>query len=546
MNSKYSFLILALLLISCNDSTQKAVKSKEEIKPFTWSNATVYFLMTDRFNNANPANDFVHPTEPAPYRGFMGGDIKGVTEKIKSGYFDSLGVTALWTTPVLENIKGSVDEGTGLSYPFHGYWTRDWTAFDERIGSKEDYREMVDEAHKHGIRVLMDVIVNHTGPVTPLDSQWPDEWVKTGPQCNYADSESTINCTLVANLPDIKTESMEEVSLPAFLIEKWKSEGRYEQEVAELDAFFEKTQYPRRPYYYIIKWLVDYITEFGLDGYRVDTTKHTEKEVWADLKKEAVRAYELLKKEHPERVLDKDADFYMLGEVYNYYVSGGREYDYGDKKVDFYANGYDALINFDFKGDATKSYEEIFSKYDEVLSGPLKGRTVLNYISSHDDGSPFDKDRIRTKESATKLLLTQGGAQIYYGDESARSLSVEAEGDAVLRSFMNWEDHNNPEIKELMSHWGKLGRFRSNHIAIGSGSHQKIADQPYTFQRTNKEDKVVIALDAPIGKKAISVGPVFEDGVTVKDYYSGTRVTVASGKVDLDTPYDVVLLEESK
>ena len=69
----------------------------------------------------------------------------------------------------------------------------------------------------------------------------------------------TITCTLVENLPDVKTESNETVALPPFLVEKWKKEGRYEQEIAELDAFFTKTGYPRAPKYYIMKWLSDYI-----------------------------------------------------------------------------------------------------------------------------------------------------------------------------------------------------------------------------------------------------------------------------------------------
>lgn len=84
-------------------------------------------------------------------------------------------------TPLIENIEGSVDEGTGRSYGFHGYWTKDWTAIDKRLGTKEEVAEMVKTAHSHGIRVLMDAVVNHTGPVTSKDVKWPDEWVKTGP-----------------------------------------------------------------------------------------------------------------------------------------------------------------------------------------------------------------------------------------------------------------------------------------------------------------------------------------------------------------------------
>jgi alpha-amylase len=171
----------------------------------------------------------------------MGGDIQGITAQIKEGYFTDLGVNAIWFTPVVEQITGSVDEGTGNSFGFHGYWTRDWTAIYPKFGTKADLAELVSVAHDHEIRILIDVVANHTGPVTPLDVLWPDTWVKTGPQCTYKSSETTINCTLVKNLPDIRTEIDEEVELPQFLIDKWKAGGRYEAEVLELKEWFETT-----------------------------------------------------------------------------------------------------------------------------------------------------------------------------------------------------------------------------------------------------------------------------------------------------------------
>jgi len=378
--------VLIGALVACADPAANSTNNERasaQSLPFEWNNATIYFLLTDRFNNGNKENDGQHYDDAphAPYRGFMGGDIAGVTQKLKEGYFSDLGVNAIWTTPVLENIKGSVDEGTGMSYPFHGYWTRDWTAFDSRFTTKEEYKKFVNTCHSQGIKVLMDVIINHTGPVTKYDTKWPDEWVRTGPRCGYTSAESTISCTLVENLPDIKTESEIEVALPPFLLEKWKKEGRYEQEMDELDRFFKNTKYPRRPYYYIIKWLVDYIREYGIDGFRVDTVKHTEAKVWNDLFKEAQKAYINYQKAQGTKKEDLQ-DFYMMGEVYNYYVSAGQGYDYGDQKVNFFENGFHSLINFDFKSDANKPYQEIFEKYDTTLHGALSGKGVVNYISS--------------------------------------------------------------------------------------------------------------------------------------------------------------------
>jgi alpha-amylase len=437
----------------------------------------------------------------------------------------------------VEQIHDGVDEGTGYSYGFHGYWTRDWSAIDPSYGTKSDLAELVQKAHAKGIRIMLDAVINHTGPVTPEDSAYPSDWVRTSPKCTYQSYDTYINCTLVENLPDVKTESNDNVELPPFLIEKWK--------IAELDAFFKKTGYPRAPKYYIMKWLSDYIRNYGIDGYRVDTAKHTREDVWADFRKVCDRAFAEFKANNPTKVMDANP-FFMVGEVYGYNISGKKIYDFGDKKVNYFENGFTGLINFGFPYDAKMSYEELFSKYAAILNSDLKGNTVMNYISSHDDGNPFDKKREKTLESATKLLLAPGISQTYYGDESARSLIIEGtQGDATLRSFMNWEEiKTNSLTQENILHWQKLSNFRKNHPAIGAGIHTKISNVPYVFSRVYAEDKVVIGLDLIVGKKNISVGKLFKNGTKVKDTYSGKTSIVTDGKVKFDTPFTILLVEK--
>lgn len=546
MMRKYLGILACVLLLSSCGAKKEQVAAKDQ--PFFWEGANLYFLLTDRFNNADENNDvnFERDLTTGKLRGFEGGDIKGITQKIKEGYFDQLGINAIWFTPVTEQIHGSVDEGTGNTYGYHGYWAKDWTALDPNFGTMDDLRELVETAHAHGIRIVMDAVINHTGPVTEKDPVWEESWVRTGPQCKYNNYKNTIECTLVANLPDVKTESNEEVEIPAVLAQKWKDEGRYEQEMKELDEFFARTGYPRTPKYHIIKWLCDYIIEFGIDGYRADTVKHTEESVWADLRKECEYAFQLWKKNNPEKVLD-DNDFYSVAEVYNYNISNKFDFDFGDKKVNYYANGFTDMINFEFKYNAKSDYEDLFSKYSNILNGDLKGYGVLNYLTSHDDGMPFDQKREKSIESANKLLLSPGTSQIYYGDETARPLLAEgAVGDANLRTFMNWEDvKSNPKTQEILKHWQILGQFRKNHPAVGAGVHKMISKSPYVFSREfkkgNYSDEVVVALNLPKGKKEIPV--IFADGTEVKDAYSGKSTKVKNGKIVLDTDFDIVLLE---
>ncbi len=545
--------LLVCLLFNCKEhKTTSVVKEPSIEKPFVWESANLYFLLTDRFNNGDTSNDtnFDRSKTTGKLRGFEGGDLKGITKKIKEGYFSDLGVNAIWMTPIVEQIHGGTDEGTGVTYGFHGYWTKDWTAIDPNFGTKDDLHELVSEAHKKGIRILLDAVINHTGPVTEKDPVWPESWVRTSPQCGYTNYENTITCTLVKNLPDIKTESNDAVELPPQLVDKWKAEGRYDEEVAELNAFFERTGHPRAPRFYIMKWLTDYITEFGIDGYRVDTVKHTEEFVWQEFKTACDFAFKTYKTNHPEMVLD-DNEFYLVGEVYNYGISGGQVFNFGDKTVNYFdPPSFQSLINFEFKWNAKElNYEDLFKRYYKILSNDLKDFGTLNYLSSHDDGSPFDARRAQPFETANKLLLSPGTAQIYYGDESARSLVVEGTvGDATLRSNMNWQAIQNDDTTGLiLTHWQKLGTFRERHPAIGAGLHQMITEEPYVFYRSYSEgqyeDLVVIGLELNKGAKEINVSRIYDDGTVLHDAYSNQDVTVKNGKALIDSEFEMVLLE---
>eukprot|EP01013_Petalomonas_cantuscygni_P039310 TRINITY_DN70702_c0_g1_i1.p1 TRINITY_DN70702_c0_g1~~TRINITY_DN70702_c0_g1_i1.p1 ORF type:complete len:282 (-),score=2.66 TRINITY_DN70702_c0_g1_i1:322-1044(-) len=239
----------------------------------------------------------------------------------------------------------------------------------------------------------------------------------------------------------------------------------------------------------------------------------------------------------------------MLGEVYGYGIAAGRTYSFGDREVDYFSNGFDNLIIFQFKYDAQGDYETLFSKYDSIIHNKLQGKNVLNYVTSHDDGEPFDKMRNKPLETGTKLLLTPGLSQVYYGDEIARNLNIpDAKGDATLRGFVPWKDMNSAETNTILSHWQKLGSFRRDHPAVGAGKHKNLQEKPYVFSRKlykgNIEDLVIIGLELPLGEKEIIINGLFPEGTKLKDRYSDKVGTVRKDKIVLNTNQTILLLEK--
>lgn len=502
----------------------EAVKPLAGTAPFSWDAATVYFMLTDRFANGDPGNDhsFGRKKDGKNEIGtWHGGDFKGMTEKLD--YIRSLGANAIWITPMVEQVHGFIAGGEKGSFPFyayHGYWALDFTRIDPNYGDETALQTLIDEAHKRGIRVLLDVVMNHAGYATLADLQdlglpglvqdaeqlpprwsdwqpakggnwrdynrhilgqspawqqwWGPEWVRANLPGFQAPGGDDVTGSL-AGLPDFLTESPKPVGLPPFLQHKADTRARPLANATVTD--------------YLIQWHTDWVRRFGIDGFRADTVKHLEPAVWGRLKTAASAALEDWKAANPSRKLD-DLPFFMVGEVWFH----------GVDKDHWYANGFDSLLNFDYQREALthaqclKTAEPVFAKYASKLNKD-PGFNVLSYISSHDTKLFFGdyEDMALQKRVANSFMLLPGGIQLYYGDESGRTLTAD-DGvmDASLRSDMNWQDLQKPAHAALLAHWQKLGAFRAAHPAIATGSHQKISDQPYAFVREKGADKVMV------------------------------------------------------
>lgn len=555
---------------------------------FLWENAAVYFLLTDRFNNGNPDNDYSYGRgldaagNPVPgvkdsEGSFHGGDFAGITQKIEEGYFTDLGVNAIWITPPYEQIHGYRSADGFAFYAYHGYWALDFTQPDANYGTQEEFKELVDSAHAHGIRVVMDVVLNHPGYMTMADaaeygfgaykdgwedyyygpeaqlspalessyldtsspqwlSWWGPEWIRSDEGlAGYDTSGAGDTLSSLAGLPDFKTESEEEAGLPALLVTKWTAEGRLAEEQAGLDAFFEENQLPRTVLNYEIKWLTDWVREYGIDGFRCDTAKHVDLSAWTTLKTAAAAALEDWKEKNPKKVLD-DTPFWTVGEAW----------DHGVVKDDYFSDGsFDAMINFSFRKNIM-NYSILPDLYT-FMSDTMRQEDfyVLSYISSHDVAMFTRSNLIK---GGTALLLAPGAVQIYYGDETSRPTAWPKTpyADLRLRSDMNWDGINTA----VLDHFQILGKFRSLHLSVGAGVHAQISEEPYIFSREYEDgtysDRIIAVIADPGLEVAVPVSGIFEDGVRVQNAYDGVTAVAADGKVTFSTGVNgVILLEKA-
>ena len=174
-----------------------------------WSDDVIYFAMTDRFSDGDLANNSPPGCDPALFDArqddiarYHGGDLRGVENALQAGYFNDLGITALWLTPVVRNVWRSGYDLGGWKSGYHGYWTQDWLDIDPHLTSRKSltgeaypdsaegrmrhYRDFVKLAHAKGIKVIQDVVLNHAGPVfyydadgdSVFDLNEKEEWIQ--------------------------------------------------------------------------------------------------------------------------------------------------------------------------------------------------------------------------------------------------------------------------------------------------------------------------------------------------------------------------------
>ena len=302
-------LTLALALIAPL-AAQPAAKASFRAR--TPDQEVIYFVLPDRFDNGDPGNDrggltgdrLVTGYDPTHKGFYHGGDLKGLTRKLD--YIQGMGITAIWFAPVFKNkpVQGPKgDESAG----YHGYWITDFTTIDPHFGTEAEFKAFVDAAHARGIKVYMDIIVNHTADViqyreagvysyrskadfpfsrrggvagAPINPGFMGDH-RTGP-ANWA----KLTDPSFAYTPFVPTGE-ERVKVPAWLNDptyyhnrgnsNWVGESALYGDFVGLDDL--ATEHPR-----VVSGMIaiysSWIDRFGIDGFRIDTAKHVNPEFW--------------------------------------------------------------------------------------------------------------------------------------------------------------------------------------------------------------------------------------------------------------------------
>lgn len=532
-----------------------------DTKPFDWGNATVYFVITDRFCNGDSTNDVNYGrivdygSERLNAATFHGGDFKGMLQKAKDGYFTDMGINVLWMTDVYEQIHGWMSGSGSVNdfphYGYHGYYPLDYTQIDKNYGTVAEFRELVDTLHAQGIRVMLGANLNDPGYPTLLDAVqygfadtgyteqeaakhirdwsydrfyegrlgwngWYDRgWIRM-PDENW-DETDPLQVTLYG-MPDFKDESDSHVKIPSFLKKKWRKEGKDNDPWVNPSARPLRTDRNWSPSQYLIAWIASWVEEFGIDGFRCDIVENVHLNRWKELSKACNDALTKWRAKHPDDPASLWTDrFYMTGD----YDMAGIDY-----KPDYADAGFSSMVNF------------YFPKHGDLDGIVYVWQAYADSIAAHPDWHPFsylnnsyhrDADMSNMIDCATTLMLSTGIAQIFYGDESGRKLSdarLNVDSNQAFRSDMNWIDGD----PETLLHFQKLGKIRQAHPAIGMGKQTTI--NQHTCMRRLGGDTVLISLN-PSSPSGIPTKEAWPDGSEVTDLYSGKTSTVANGSIRL-------------
>src|SRR5882724_10370277 len=487
----------------------------------------LYLIMIDRFSDGDQTNN-----DPSQSRGiydrsnkfyYHGGDLQGVIDRLP--YLKELGVTALWLTPWYDNYDRPNQIETKEGKPstgFHGYNPQDFYSGEEHFGTLAKLRDLVEAAHRSGIKIIQDEVVNHTGPYHP--------WVDDPPTPTW------FNGTKTSHLKNVFQTWVLHDPRPVERLKRETMEGWF------LDFLPDLNQKDPEVSRYLIQNTLWWIGTTGLDGIRMDTWQYVPNTFWRDWNA-------ALKKAFP--------NFKVVGEVkdgdvvHNSFFQGGRV------RFDGVDSGLDSLLDFPLFYPIRHAFAE-GHRLDEIPKTLAKDYLCNNpdilvtLLGGHDDGR-FMSEKGATlaglKLANAFVLTTRGVPQLYYGDEIAMTGSDEPTTRADLPGGFPGDKRNafskegrTREEQDLFEYIRKLTRLHTELEPLKRGEliNLHVSEQQYAYARKVRSELAIIVVNNDTKSTQIEFDVShtgLPNGAILPDQMRVSRdVIVNNGKVTVTLP----------
>lgn len=471
---------------------------KKSAGDFDWDEAVIYFAVTDRFFDGDAENNDAYGV--GDYNigekggsSYHGGDFAGLNQKLD--YLKDLGVNTIWITPIVENItEDQHDNKTDTAtYGYHGYWASDFTKLNKHLGTEQQFKALLDAAHSKGMKIMVDVVLNHAG----YGTEKYFNRILTDADGNsismIRDSNNTIS-------GDDKYDSLSD--LPDF--------------VTENKAVTDQ----------LVTWQTEWMSKYSIDYYRVDTVKHVETTTWEAFKNSLTKV---------------NPDFKMIGE----YSGAG----YANNAGELGTGSMDALLDFDFNDFAQKFVTGDISGVESSLqkrNGAINNTATMgSFLSSHDEDSLqyklVNESKLSEEEAynlmkvaATLQITAKGQPVIYYGEEIGQGGANNWPLQTNRRDF-DWTEleKQKADSNSIYNHYKTMLAIRNAYtdvFARGNRSTVAVSDADgyEVISRSYGNNTLYVGMNVKEAEKEVVIPVAESAGTVLKNLYDGKTYTVSA------------------
>ena len=471
---------------------------KKSAVDFDWDEAVIYFAVTDRFFDGDASNNDAYGvgdynTGEKGGSSYHGGDFAGLNQKLD--YLKDLGVNTIWITPIVENItEDQHDNKTDTAtYGYHGYWASDFTKLNKHLGTEQQFKALLDAAHSKGMKIMVDVVLNHAGYGTEkyFNSILTD--ADGNSISMIRDSNNTIS-------GDDKYDSLSD--LPDF--------------VTENKAVTDQ----------LVTWQTEWMSKYSIDYYRVDTVKHVETTTWEAFKNSLTKV---------------NPDFKMIGE----YSGAG----YANNAGELGTGSMDALLDFDFNDFAQKFVTGDISGVESSLqkrNGAINNTATMgSFLSSHDEDSLqyklVNESKLSEEEAynlmkvaATLQITAKGQPVLYYGEEIGQGGANNWPLQTNRRDF-DWTEleKQKADSNSIYNHYKTMLAIRNAYtdvFARGNRSTVAVSDADgyEVISRSYGNSTLYVGMNVKEAEKEVVIPVAESAGTVLTNLYDEKTYTVSA------------------